>query len=402
MLSSNGGPEVLIVIEGEIATTELIEQIVGACAAHGIGYRKCLLSALRPSDISASTLPLFVRCGDPLARQWAEMLRRAGIVYAYYIDDNFWRIVGDSPLALYYRHPIVRGSLECCIANAGAVITNSVELASFLESFDARTEVLPSFFDFSLVDAFDGAVDDASAREVRIGFAGSASRAADLELLAPVIPEVLARHSDVVFEFIGAFPRGVTEGPRVRFFPHVGGYKSYVRFQMQRGWRIGLAPLMDHEANRAKTDNKYREYAAYRCAGIYSNIPPYRDAVEGGKTGLMADNTPEQWRDAICRLVERPDEVQAIATAAFASARARYDLANVSAQWADCFVRLAASRQAGGAPIDGALLERAQRKANRERQRLHFDITYGEGGWAMIASRSLRKIGRMLGAGSVR
>jgi len=331
----DGELSVLMVIEGEIATTELVEQVLKAGRRFGVTYRKAHLASLTIGDLDSKTVPLFVRCGDPWLRLWIKLLRRAGQPYLYYIDDNFWEIQGDSPLAFYYRDPTVRDSLRLAVSQAHQVLTNSQVLASYLERFTSHACVLPPVFDFGLIE---GCAREATT-EIRIGFAGSTGRRPDLELVRPVVRRVLDRIPGAVFEFCGALPDGVEPGPGVRFFPYVDSYADFIRFQAKRNWAIGLAPLRDTVANRSKTNNKYREYGACAIAGVYSNIDPYRCCVEDGVTGLLADNQPECWLSAIERLAFGAEERHTIGERAEQDVRAKYSVDLVASVWADCIGR---------------------------------------------------------------
>ena len=55
---------VLMVIEGEIATTQLVEQILHACRPFGVRYRKVYLDSLTFGHLDRWTVPLFVRWGS--------------------------------------------------------------------------------------------------------------------------------------------------------------------------------------------------------------------------------------------------------------------------------------------------------------------------------------------------
>lgn len=377
----------LLVIEGDIATTQIIEQVLGACRAFNVEYRKAYLDRLRAADFDGSVVPLFVRCGDPAAAVWMRALATAQRPFLYYIDDNFWRIVGTSGLATYYRHPVVRQTLEFAVATATKVLTSSTELANFLERFGARTVVLPTHFDFSLIAAAQPPA--LPPDEVRIGFAGSLSRVNDLDIIAPIVGQVLERFPQAVFEFIGAAPRRLKPGARVRFFPYAGDYAAYVRFQMQRGWAIGLAPLADHEANRGKTDNKYREYGAFRCAGVYSAIPPYTRVVKPGLSGVLVENTPEAWYDAVVALLSDPIARAAIAEHAFDDVEAHYRISAVASHWATAVSDTAA--HAVAKPIDKRGLDTNLRRARFARLRPHLAAAYHEGGAVLVGKRLLGK-----------
>ncbi|MER8916548.1 glycosyltransferase family 1 protein [Mesorhizobium sp. M0761] len=379
---------ILMIIEAKIATTYLLEQIMEACRAHGVDHEVKFMTELQVGDFSPNTIPMFVRCADSQASAWAKLLSDAGRPYVYYIDDNFWRIVGDNPLALYYRHPTVRKSLEFMVSHAETVIVNSPELARFVSSFNARVTVLPSFFDFSLIDGPSSVSTD----EIRIGFAGSPSRVADLSLISPLIQPILERFPKTVFEFAGVLPWGVKAGARVRFFPHTGDYGAYIKFQTSRNWAIGLAPLIDHEANRSKTDNKYREYGALRIAGIYSNITPYKDVVRDAQTGLLVDNTEKAWLDAISMLVKLPEKRNELIGVAFDDAKKRYTLSTVSQNWADVFIQMDGRRPKNVKKLNLRKVRWEKLWGRFERYRVHFMVNYRDGGCFLITQKIIRKI----------
>lgn len=390
MVAMSSVANILVIIEAEIATTHLIEQIMTACASHGVHHRTQFLDRLRASDITPDTIPMFVRCADPLVLSWTQALFDANRPYAYYIDDNFWRIIGHTPLAAYYRHPLVRASLKFAVSHAQAVVTNSVELSRFLSSFSNHVTVLPSFFDFSLIEGVKPSPTD----EIRIGFAGSPSRIDDLDLISPLIEPTLVRFPKAIFEFAGVLPKGVATGERVRFFPHTGDYNAYIKFQAQRNWAIGLAPLVDHEANRGKTDNKYREYAACRIAGIYSDIPPYSDVVKHSVTGWLVEGIQSSWFEALATLLDQPDKRAALANAAFEDVKSRYDVSHVSHQWARFFKQLAEQLSADAKPLYQSSLNAKRFWRRLERIKLHLGIIFEEGGVPLVVLRILRKMRR--------
>ncbi|EGP07042.1 glycosyltransferase-like protein [Bradyrhizobiaceae bacterium SG-6C] len=382
----------LVVIEAEIATTHLIEQVLRACEPHGVRYRVQFLDKLATADFAPDVLPLFIRCADPRAYSWTQTLVEANYPYLFYIDDNFWRIVGNSPLADYYRHPVIRRSLEYIASHASALISNSQELANFLSQFNPRISVLPTFFDFSLIEN----ISPQSSDEIRIGFAGSPSRADDLELISPLVGPILGKFPRVVFEFAGVMPRNIKPDERVRFFPHTQDYAGYIRFQAERNWAIGLAPLVDHEANRSKTDNKYREYGACGYAGIYSNISPYRDVVRNTETGLLVDNTPAAWLHAITELVADPGKRAKMSQEAREDIRARYDVSRVSKDWADFFTNTRRELPQPKAAFDRRIPWRRNARQRLDRLRLNSAILYRQGGLWLIIRHIVVKLRRLV------
>lgn len=382
--------DVLMVIEGEIATTQLLERVLLACEPYGLCYRKQFLHSLRVQDFYSGTIPLFVRCGDPALEFWVDLLDRAKHPFLYYIDDNFWRIEGGSALAQYYRHPRIRRSLEYITSRARCVLTNSEELSTFLYDLNNERKVLPTFFDFSLIEK----VVPNSNEEVRIGFAGSPSRKDDLDIIAPLIQPILDSFPHAVFEFAGAMPRGVVEGDRVRFFPHTSEYNTFIRFQAERGWVIGLAPLFDTEANRCKTNNKYREYGACCIAGVYSDLDLYRQSVSGGSTGILVENNTEAWLSALHRLLACPEERRQIGQRAYEDVRKNFCVNQVALEWFNEFSRF--SESISEKPLSlSSVYSRAkiqQLYLKLKGAQIRISAAFSEGGILLVFKKAVYKI----------
>lgn len=386
-----------MVIEDEIATTQLIEQVLHACHPLGIRYTKVRLADMTFGHLNSRTIPLFVRCGDPGLNLWIKLLRRARHPYLYYIDDNFWEIQGDSAVAQYYREPAIRHSLEFAVTHAHKVLTNSQVLASYLRRLSARLHVLPPFFDFSLIE---GCTREQS-EEFRIGFAGSVTRRDDLQLIASVVQPTLDRIPNAVFEFCGVMPPGVVPGARVRFFEHTSSYADFIRFQAGRNWAIGLAPLRDTSANRAKTNNKYREYGACAIAGVYSDTLPYQGSVEPMVTGLLVEPSGDAWLSAIARLAVEPDLRNRIAGNAERDVRAKFCVKVVADVWAKCLceVHTELRRQPshlGLAYLSGIFLERATRDIAS--LWLQTQDAYRIGGVPMVVTKTVKRVSSGVGS----
>jgi glycosyltransferase involved in cell wall biosynthesis len=371
-----------MIAEGDIATVHIVEGILAACGSYGIDVRRKLLGELTPSDFGPCTLPLFVRCADPVLPCWTASLVESSRPYLYYLDDNFWKLSGGSSIARYYRRPLIRRSLETTIAGATGVLAHARELLPLLLAINSNTKIVPPSFDFGLIE---GVVPEQT-NELRIGFAGSSSRWLDLEIIAPIMNRVLDLHPQVVFEFAGVLPRSVPTTSRIRLFPHTPDYESFVRFQASRAWSLGLAPLHDTEANRCKTDNKYREYAACRIAGIYSGIPPYAGSVVPGVTGLLVENDPEAWFQAAKRLLSDPAERSRIGNAARDDVYSRYRISTVAPQWATCIQKT--SPRPPYPPLRLAAGFRARRiYAHVRHLGVQLQAVYGEGGVPLALNR---------------
>src|SRR6185369_8954608 len=129
-------------------------------------------------------------------------------------------------------------------------------------------------------------------------------------------------------------PDALRGHPRVRFTPYFDELADYYRYMARVRWTIGLALLADDEFNRGKTDNKYREYAAFGIPGIYSDMPVYAGSVRDGVNGILTPNTEDGVAAALERLVESAELRRRIRDAALRDVSERYSLRAMVAQLA--------------------------------------------------------------------
>ena len=90
--------------------------------------------------------------------------------------------------------------------------------------------------------------------------------------------------------------------PHKRFTPTCD-HETYLR--LLGGCEICFMPLADTPFNRAKSDLKFIEAGAARCAAVASETV-YGNTIENGRTGLIFRNEAEL-REALLRLISAPD-----------------------------------------------------------------------------------------------
>ncbi len=76
---------------------------------------------------------------------------------------------------------------------------------------------------------------------------------------------------------------------------------------------IGLAPLFPSPFNDTRSHAKIFDITRCGAAGIYSNRPPYSGLVRDGIDGILADDAPESWVEAIERLASDAGHRQSLA-----------------------------------------------------------------------------------------
>jgi hypothetical protein len=174
---------------------------------------------------------------------------------------------------------------------------------------------------------------------------------ADLRQILTVYP------GRVRLYFWGYHPPELRGHPAVRCLNFVPDYDRFFREFAGAGFDIGLAPLRDEVFYRSKSNNKFREYAACRIAGVYSDVDVYSACVEDGRTGLLAAAEPGAWFRALARLIEDGSLRERIQEQAFGYARAHYSLEKFSAVWLEHISRAVAdargTAQGPGTPLSG-------------------------------------------------
>ncbi|MFM0278448.1 glycosyltransferase [Paraburkholderia sediminicola] len=325
--------DVKLVIEGDIPTNQIIERLlIEAIGARGC-VTKVLLAEFTPDTLVDGGIVILSRTASPASLPMIEWMNAYNVPFVYYVDDNFWELAGDTPLAQFYRSPSVRHTLDRSINDAKTVIVNAPLLGEYIKNryLGANISLLNAPFDFSLIEGLSPVAksDDG----VRIGFAGSITRADDFVEILPALTRLRDTYRGVTLTFFGYCPPELINSERVAYVPHVASYSEFIKLKASYGLDIGLAPMTASAANLYKTNNKYREYGAMKIAGIYTNTSPYKECVVDGETGLLVNHSVEAWYQALERLVVDSDLRVRIAAAAYDDVKAHYAQSVVAEQW---------------------------------------------------------------------
>jgi len=290
-------------IEGDISTTRVISRLLNDV----VGKGNCRTKLIRSMNWKTLTsgLNIFCRISDPGFYWLPAYLKKHGIAYAYYLDDNFWKITGSGPLARYYQSPNVVNSLDDFIKGAAFVITHTQVMADFITDRFPGTqcEILPVPFDTELVEDIAETTPSPVRKFPVVGYAGG-YKEEEFEFLEEVVSRLNSERPDIRFEFIGGISDGLRNLSNVQWFPGTSDYAAFLSLKVSRNWTVGLAPLMDNEFNSSKTNNKFREYGGCRIPSVYSKTSPYIECVRSEESGLLVKNDVRAWAEAIKWMVD--------------------------------------------------------------------------------------------------
>ncbi|MBN3789898.1 glycosyltransferase [Burkholderia sp. Ac-20353] len=340
--------DVKFVVDGDIPTNQIIHRLMTEALGADGHVTQMLLSQFSPEALEEGGLVIMSRTASPAALPMLEWMRMHDVPYVCYIDDNFWELTGDTPLAHFYQSAPVRVTLDRAMQGARHIVVNAPRLGEYIKTRypSARITHLNAPFDFSLIDNLPAPIKPDG--EVRVGFAGSVTRAEDFVEIQSALKRLRETYEHVTLVFFGYCPPELLGQSRVTFVPHVASYSEFIRLKASYGLDIGLAPMANLASNLYKTNNKYREYGAMRIAGIYTNTSPYKESVTDGVTGLLVEHNPDAWYRALETLVTDRALRERIADAACADIRQNYAQDVVAAQWREFLADFADEAQAAG------------------------------------------------------
>jgi glycosyltransferase involved in cell wall biosynthesis/ubiquinone/menaquinone biosynthesis C-methylase UbiE len=250
------------------------------------------------------------------AAQLVKKVRERGSIFIYTLDDNLLDLGLDEegpPLAEELHR-----ATRYFIREADGVLVSTPALKERLNHLNSNIFVIPNALDERLFHPEEAQSPIVPLPNrwpkrayVTVGYMGTLTHAADLQLLIEPLRKLISHYREQVrFEIIGIdnnrqslidlFGRDVhflTPGQHAQYKDFVEWYSTTAK------WDIGLAPLTDRPFNRYKSDIKFLDYGALGIPGIFSNFGAYRDTVVHEKNGLLVNSDPDEWFDAMSRMV---------------------------------------------------------------------------------------------------
>jgi Glycosyl transferases group 1 len=278
---------------------------------------------------------------DPdLAEPLVEHLRSRRIPLVVELDDNLFL---KDPDDLEYGGHL--DSLARLVEAASLVTVSTEPLREALSDRAKDVAVVPNALDERL---WGPPPHRESSLGTRLLFFGTRTHADDLALLRPVVERL--RHEvghGVQLFVIGGEHKGEARDwySRVTLPPRRNDYPAFARWIRKRAGQfdIGVAPLVDNEFNRSKSDLKFLDYSALGLPGVYSDVPAFASCVDG-VTGLKTPNTDEGWCEALVRLCTDAQLRAALGRAAQGYVFRERCLAHSAAAYVELLTRVARAR----------------------------------------------------------
>ena len=329
-------PRVLAVAEGMVPSVELVlSRPLEFLAGQGLldFTFKLMSDGGLLHELDRCDLLLMMRACQPGALDLVCEANERHIPVVYAIDDDFQTLDPKTPLGKYYLETNAWDRLLQICGRSSQVWAFSETLKAKIIPIQANVVVPPAIASLDIIDKLRPQKTAARISDRRIiGYAATINHVEDIEYVAPVLLRLLKENDFLEVELVGVHSKSLAKHPRVRHFESIPRIEDYYRFVLTRDWDIGIAPLLRSPSNDAKTDNKYREYAAIGVSGVYSNAPPYWRSIIDGHNGIVANDLPD-WHAALTKLLQHGDYAKRIAMNARADVELRYGIHAVSQRY---------------------------------------------------------------------
>jgi len=228
---------------------------------------------------------------------------------------------------------------RACFRKADLVTTTTGVLADEFKDINSNVIVLPNLIDFDLYSSAE-----LVKKEIRIGWQGGMSHYPDIYMIKDAIIEVMKKHDNVKFIFMGDFrhqdlfqeiPTSKREfHPWCKFICYPDKLKLL-------NLDIGLCPLVDNRFNRCKSSLKWLDYSAVKAATIASHIPPYSPDIKDDETGILVGQDRQLWVDAMDELITNKKKRLKIAQNAYDDVRENHNANKKAKLWLDAYEKVA-------------------------------------------------------------
>jgi GT2 family glycosyltransferase/glycosyltransferase involved in cell wall biosynthesis len=258
------------------------------------------------------------------------------------MDDDLIALGEDHPEASEYA-PLV-GGIRRLLAEADVVWASTPLLAERLELYASTVELHPNALSDGLWFG-PGTRIIKAVNSFRLLYMGTASHAPDWKHVRPAVMKWLeAQNGAASITLVGVPPSPAdltSDLVHVAEIPSALGasYPAFVSWlRTLEPFDVGIAPLTPTEFNRGKSGLKHWEYTALGTVTVASDIEPYQDVIEDGRTGFLVDG--DAWSDVFDRLIVGRALLASVGAAARADLADNWTLGRRTRQRSSSLTRL--------------------------------------------------------------
>jgi glycosyltransferase involved in cell wall biosynthesis len=246
-----------------------------------------------------------------MANKLVDEIYSRGAKLIYCFDDNFL----DPEIIKKGIDPAKVDSFRTFLLRSHGQIVTTPTLRDIYAQYQPKVIVIPNSLDEQLIVRRSYVSKDKQ-QKIVIGYMGTATHDDDLAMVIPALRRINELHPNRLrVQIIGALDdqdqskwEDLKKIPLDIIHPK-DGESEYPLFMLwftgTIRWDIAIAPLVDNQFNRCKSDIKYLDYTAACVPGLYSSLLAY-DTVLNGDTGLVLHEDEQEWVDALNNMINNP------------------------------------------------------------------------------------------------
>lgn len=186
----------------------------------------------------------------------------------------------------YYHRELVMEQLRAL----DGIIVSTPFLSETYKEYNPNIHVVPNCINFQ----WWGRVRNKPHRGVRLGWMGGGAHTEDLRTIEKPLKDFLKAHPEVMFYCVHGAPEFFKDQPQIKTPREWFWMNEYHKSLGRWGFDIGLAPLVDNNFNRAKSNLRKLEYGALGIPVVAANVGHFSQTIKHGKDGFLY-NTPEEF-----------------------------------------------------------------------------------------------------------
>lgn len=277
------------------------------------------------SDWLWADLVILQRAMGSRQRKRMQWLRRRGIAVVYEIDDLLTEPAAHLLDAARLRHE--SESVLALLRQANAISCSTPRLAQRLSTLGPPVFLAPNYGPHDL--ALRARHDDCGPVTLLL----AASDRQHTQTLTEALKQLLCSRGQVQVVAIGPVAQSLQEqGVSVRQLPLMGR-DEFLQTIAALPNPVGAIPMDDSPFSNCKSAIKFFDYTAAGIPCVCSDVPPYADVVESGRTGLLCADDPAAWLDALGRLCDSAALRRQLNEAALVRVKHSHGLPQTVAAW---------------------------------------------------------------------
>jgi glycosyltransferase involved in cell wall biosynthesis len=265
----------------------------------------------------------------------------SGSVQVYETDDDITKIHPSSSSYSKFPREVQRQTFEF-ISEMDYMTTTTEPLKKFYSKWHKDITVIPNAVDMDIIKSLDPGPRPGG--EIVIGWAGGGTHYIDLQVVIPVIKDLMQKYKNLVFQaggWINCPLLADLPAAQLRLIPWEHDMQEY--YKSLKRVDIGIAPLADTEFNMAKSNLRYLEFSACGVPVVASDVYPYANSIKHGTSGLIvkaSGATYKHWYRALETMINDAGLRQKLAQCAQQYVNAKFNQKDVAEKWVKFYERV--------------------------------------------------------------